>query len=460
MHAEKTTRKSGDLASISLRPVSKFQVRDGGHATQSLREIIARRMSGAAGGTGLTDRGCSMAIFRANIVRMIEKVNRWAAYFGFTMALTLPLVSRAQSKVTLIEPADSPYLQIYSPCRERPPEHTLAREYFEVLNGPESADLEPLQSLTGQLRAIPPEKISALDAELYLVLVDRMDYLLDKQRRDLEMRLRHEPVSKTGLAFLKGARGMASGIAKRFEQDVFVRCAWLGIRKDREARLELVALQEDALRGTVQIAMPAYRIHYRFGQMYLDRGFKLLPHTEKAGEQFELGARHLLDAATDATDRRYADNWKRYSFMLGKLPAEQRLAISRRLLTYLESTRKLDSQASAPALGVYLYVLDDAADAALASKERQSVVSIYEKYLSAARQLRALDPQAANSQVNEISGELLLGDALSEAGDRPDAVQHYREAERLLRSASSEAVEILEFQSLPETLKNRLERLQ
>lgn len=376
--------------------------------------------------------------------------------------LALSLESEAQSPVALIEPSSSPYVQLYSPCRENAPDDPLAQDYFQMLQN--SGDFAQFQGLLARLSQKPIASLTPVEGELYFALLSRMDF---------ELSLYPQEDPRSGRAAIADARENGVRIASFFRDDSFVRCAWLASelalssrswhhvrfseRKHDAAKREYLAFLESALSGHVRTEMPMYLLHYSVGQHYLDEGFANLPNTERAASFFESGARHLVDAAASATDGRYVDNWQRYAFMLNKLPLRQQRAISLRLLTYVESPHTEDLKSSAAALTTYLHLLNVAGSIAFTSEDGEGAVSIYQRYLRTAQQLRQQDPDNPNYEVEEALGDMLLGDAHALLGSRPAAAEAYRAAERLLGSASPDAREMLTFQGFPDNLKTRID---
>lgn len=139
-----------------------------------------------------------------------------------------------------------------------------------------------------------------------------------------------------GPATLAAGRAHGQRLAQDIGNDGFARCAWLSaevgtsfshqVRKTRSAselaraRDEYIAFLENVLAGRVRVEKSAYQLHSVVGQLYLDKGFALLPESAKAALPFEAGAHHLLQAASGFEDERHIELWERYSFMLNKLP--------------------------------------------------------------------------------------------------------------------------------------------
>jgi len=311
------------------------------------------------------------------------------------------------------------------------------------------------------LRSKPVEKLSPTEAEAYFVLLSQIASRVMMERGKLERIL---------AATLEN-RQHGALIAQRFRDESFVRCAFLasearianrvGLQERfsqaerKKARDDYLAFIESALRG--EVPTDTYRdvLQSYVGQSYFDRGFEVLPDTAKAAPLFEIGARHVFDAASNPTDERYLGNWRRYAGMLDDLPLPRQIEIANRLLTYMENTWGGKSARTPQALEVYLHLLDFAGQASLAAKQGKDAVSIFGRHLEVVQHLRRRDPGNPNHQVNEALGYLLVGDARALNGDAGGAARAYQDAQRVFESSNAAAKNMLRLQEFSKELSSR-----
>jgi hypothetical protein len=371
--------------------------------------------------------------------------------------------SFAQSSAWDIPKSSKPYVPLYSACRAKAPDDPVARALFDALKL-RNSNFENFAKLLDPLRAKPAGALSAVEAEAYFTMLGRMVFLMTPPAEAAERRG----------AVLFDARAHGAPIAKRFRDESFVRCAFLDseARMSREAlrsgrisekertRLidEYIAFLEGALRGKVRTDTHRDELQSRLGQLYFDRGLDVLPDTAKAAPLFETGAKHVLDAASNPTQLEPI-NWKRYQFVLSKLPVEQQSEIAQRLLAHMEKTWGGQSAKTSAALETYANVLDFAGLISLATTNNKRAVALYDRYLQVMRELRRRDPQDPNRQVNETLAYLLLGDAHALSGDRQAAEQAYRDAERAFESSGKAAKDTLKFHDFAEELEARRKSL-
>jgi hypothetical protein len=370
----------------------------------------------------------------------------------------LPLQSTAQSVVTEVPRSSTAYVPMYSTCRVVPPSDAAAQALFKALWP--SKDFAEYKRQLDLLRAKPIEGLSAAEAEAYFLLLRNLE---------IQVLIARGGTSESRRAVVLEGRQYGTPIAERFRDDSFVRCAFLGSeawilnelpdrfdgQARRKARDDYIAFIESALRGEVRTDTYRDLLQSTVGQYYLDSGFELLPDTTKAAPLFEAGARHVCDAASNPKDDRYLANWRRYAFMLQKLPLEQQLEITQRLLTHLEKTWGGKSARAAAALDVYLHVLSFAGESALAAKKGKDAVSIFVRHLEVVQELRRRDPHDPNHQVSEALGYLLVGDAYILDGDPAAAAPAYQSAQRVFKSSSASAKDMLKFQDFPDELESR-----
>jgi hypothetical protein len=348
----------------------------------------------------------------------------------------------AQSATRNLPRPTTPFVPLYSLCRAVPPDDPVAQVLYKSMGVTSTYAI--MQRQLDTLLVKPVDGLSANEAEAYFLLLIEVGSTFSFERHDLEAR---------GAA-LQSARERGRRIGTRFAQDSFVRCAHLASelffanRASRDehdadlarARDAYIPFLEAALLGDVPTT--AYRdvLHSAVGQQYLNRGFALLPDTERAAVAFEAGARHLLDAASNPTDERYISNWERYAFMLGHLSDTQQLAIAQRLLARLEA---------------HAHLLNVAGQAALGLRQGKDAVAIYNRQLDVALALRVRAPGDPNQQVQEVLVHMLLGDAHLLNGDRSAATRAYLDAQRTYEASNDAAQNMLRYQDFPKDLEGR-----
>lgn len=387
----------------------------------------------------------------------------WALILaGCAPAMTSFAVS-AQPVVREIPRPKQPYVPLYSACRAKPPNDEVARLVFQTQ--PQRSNVAVFERQLGALRGIPVDSLSATEAEAYFVLLRQIASEAMVERGQLH-RIR--------TIVLEG-REHGAKIAARWNGDAFVRCAFLdseavvmreaglnerfSVAERRKARDEYRSFLESVLRGEVRVEMYVDQIQSRVGQFYFDQAFEALPDVDAAGPLLETGAKYAFDAAANATDDRYPGEWRRYAFLLDKLPAARQLEISQRLLTHTERTWAGKSARSAGALEVYSYVLQSAGRLALDAKRGKDAVSIFTRQLEVAQELRRRDPADPNYQVEEALSYLVVGDAHVLAGDPKAAADAYDRAQRAHESANGSAKDMLKLQQFTEELASRRNRM-
>jgi hypothetical protein len=370
------------------------------------------------------------------------------------------VAAQAPSTVTLVPQSSTPYIYPFSSCRDRPPDDPAARKFFDTLQNDHTFArfLEQLESL----RAQPAEDLSAAEAETYFLLLGRVAFLLSADAVD-------------GDALVLAGREHGQDIAARFGDDSFVRCAWLWSEnllmnnyrfEDRFRNSERVAVRdayltflESALAGEVRTERSPSSLHGAVGEMYLDKGFDLLPRTDRAAPFFETGARHLLDAAASAPDHRYLGDYTRYLFMLEKLPPKQQREITQRLLEHVETSWGGKPDLTTKELEVYAHILAVAGGSALNAREGSAAVAIFERNVRTQQALRQRDPLDANAEVGAALSYLSLGDSYALLRDTAAAARAYDEALRAFEAASADARDMLDFQEFSAGIEARRESL-
>jgi hypothetical protein len=368
------------------------------------------------------------------------------------------VAAQAPSTVTLVPQSSTSYIHRFSSCRDRPPDDQVARTFFDTLQNDRThaAFLEQLESL----RAQPAENLSAAEAETYFLLLGRVAFLLSADAIDED-------------ALVLAGREHGQDIAARFSDDGFVRCAWLWSEnllmnnyrfedrfRDNErvaTRDAYLALLERALAGEVRTETSPSSLHGAVGEMYLDKGFDLLPRTDRAAPFFETGARHLLDAAASAPDHRYLNDYTRYLFMLEKLPLKRQREITQRLLEHVETSWGGKPDLTTKELEVYAHILAVAGGSALTAREGSAAVAIFERNLKASQALRQRDPLDANAEVSVALSYLNLGDSYGLLRDTAAAARAYDAALRAFESASADARDMLDFQEFSAAIAARRE---
>jgi hypothetical protein len=362
----------------------------------------------------------------------------------------------------------NPYVPLYSACRAAPPADAVAQTLFKAL-WPYKPFAE-YQRQSDTLRSKSVHELSAAEAEAYFVLLGLMEFqILDG--------LSQQDTAERRWAVLQSARAEGIAVAERFKDDSFVRCAYLeaelqlenSARRSREksdkgrrakARADFISFMESALRGEVRTDTYRDVLQSAIGQNYLDAGFELLPDISMAAPLFEAGAKHVCDAGANPTDDRYLSNWRRYAFMLNKLPINQQSEISQRLLIHLERTWGGKAAQSEAALEVYLHVLDFAGQTALEAGKTKDAVSTFERHLEVVQKLRRAAPDDPNHQTIEAFSYLLLGDAHIADRDTGAAAQAYDSAQGVFNAAGVDARGMLRAQDFPRAIQSRREALQ
>jgi nucleotide-binding universal stress UspA family protein len=372
------------------------------------------------------------------------------------------VAAQGPSTVTLVPQSSTPYIHPFSTCRDRPPDDPAARAFFDSLQNDRAyaAFLEQLESL----RAQPAANLSAAEAETYFLLLLQVGFRLSADASDAD-----------GDAVVLAGREHGLDIAARFGDDSFVRCAWLLSEnfvmnyyrfedrfRDSErvaAREAYLAFLESALAGEVRTETSPSRLHSAVGEMYLDKGFDVLPRTDRAAPLFETGARHLLDAAASAPDYRYLNDYTRYLFMLEKLPLRKQREITQRLLEHVETSWGGKPELTTKELEVYAHILAVAGGSALSAREGSAAVAIFERNVRAQLALRQRDPLDANAEVGAALTYLNLGDSYALLRDTAAAARAYEEAQRVFESASATARDMLDFQEFSVGVAARRESL-
>jgi hypothetical protein len=366
----------------------------------------------------------------------------------------------AEPAVTQLEEWATPYVPLFSTCRAVPPNDPGAQALFREMQEP--ADFAVLQKQLDALSSRPVEDLTAIDAEVFFLVLRQMLHQITVE--DPTFAPQH--VSRVMEGRKDGRR-----IIARFQEDSFVRCAqitsesWfmnnLRLRQrfsDKErasVRDEFMVFLERAVNGEARTDTFPADLHYTLGQLYLDKGFELLPSADRAAPLFEKGAVHLLDAAADPIEERYIDNWTRYAFMLEKLPLARQHKLAGQLLSHVEQTWGSKPDATARELRTYLHVLDLAGSVSLASKTGEDARTIYGKYLEIVQRLRQKQPRNPNLEVNLALGYRCLGDAHVMVHDAEAAGRAYRDASATFESASADAKEMLDFQDFRTSLTQR-----
>lgn len=397
---------------------------------------------------------------------MLRKRLRSSGGLWLALVLLVPGQVRAQSAITQVPRPATPYVTLYSPCRETPPDDPQAREFHQLVTRGDS--LPELLRLLDRLRLLPVERLTAIEAEIHLLLPRQIEFQmsLDAARGDARGAWVTAPILD--------ARERGRVIAQRFRDDSLVRCAWLSTElwlansasmrtrfsaDERDAaRTEFAEFIEGALEGRVRTEASPYLLHDTVGQIDLDLGYTRLQRANaqvEAARWIETGAGHLLRAAALARDERHVKNWTRYEFMLRKLPLARQHDISQRLVAQADAGWARQAEDSPAVASTYLHLLSTAGAIALAHGKPREAVSIHERHLKLVQELRRREPDDPNHEVNEALGHLQLGDARKAAGDRAAAAQAYRQAERAEASASADARLLLKEQDFAEELARR-----
>lgn len=371
--------------------------------------------------------------------------------------------ANAQSTVQNIPWASSRYVPIYSGCRAKPPSDPISQSAFQAMWP--SPSFATYNHLLAPIRKKTVESLSAVEAEAYFVLMQGMVLQISFEYAEGD-RIRTTVMNDR-------KRGFA--IFKRFNDENFVRCAYLGSElsimeeftlqerfsdaERNKARDDYISFVQKALRGEVR--SDSYRDvqEYKIGQLYLDQGFDRLPDSDAAAPLFELGSHYLLLAASHPTDNRYISNWDRYAAMLQKLPLKLRYEIGNRLITYVENSRVAKSDQQQISLEVYLHVLNFVGHTALEAKQTKKAVSFFKRQLEIVKELRHKDAEDPNLQVKEAIGFLIIGEAYVLNGERAEAAQAYANAQRSFEAASRDAKEMLNFHDFRNELSERRKEL-
>lgn len=372
-------------------------------------------------------------------------------------------MAHAQSTVRDIPEHSTEYVLLYSPCRAKPPDDPIALQLSEAMWPPR--DFATLSGLFATLRSQPLMALSATEAEAYFLLLNQME------SRTVQERVLRERI---GAAVLEG-RQHGTAIAQRFHDESFVRCAFLASEwriatsiglenrftesERNKARDDYHAFLESALRGEVRIDMYRDVLQSAVGGSYLDKGFEALPDRRKAAPLFEIGARYVLDAASNPTDQRYLGNQRRYVAMLRKLSLAQQIEITNRLLAHMESAWGGKSAHTTSALEVYLDLLAFGGEVSVEAQRGKDAASMYGRYLEVVLDLRRRDPGDPNHQVSEALGYLLAGDAHALNKDSRKAAEAYRAAQRAFEQSNATAKDMLEFQDFASELESRRKAL-
>lgn len=375
--------------------------------------------------------------------------------------LAFPLTAVAESAVTQIGRPSIPYVELYSPCRAAPPNNPAAQEFFRTVQTYRPS-FDEYQRQLDSLDSRALDSLSAIDAEVYWLLIGALagrltgeDTLADGDHVDTVIKRR--------------ARGLR--IAERFRDSSFVRCAKLASdvslmgnyllrkrfsdKKRETATDQYMSLLESALSGRIETDTYPSVLHYIVGQLYLNRGFQFLPDVDRAAPLFEVGGRHLLDAASNPKDERYIGNWKRYAFALKKLSMPLQIDAVRRLLAYVESSWGGKSEPTRSELDTYRHLLRVAGNIAFSERIAEDAVSISERHLKVVQQLRRRDPQNANYEVDEALGYVLVGDAHVLVGDAKSADRAYQDAFQVYESSGASAKDMLLLQNFRSELDAR-----
>lgn len=341
-----------------------------------------------------------------------------------------------------------------------PPDDPGAQALFKALwPSDDAAVRRQLQALMAR----PTDGLTAVEAEVFFRALSVVAQSIERP-----------PAGEaTPLAIVARAHGRR--LAARFADDAFVQCARVGSEiavtngtrlydrftdVDRaEAREASIAFFERAVRGDLPTAAAPGVLHSTLGQRLLDRGFARLPDMAAAAVDFEAGARHLLDAGATRIDDRNIADWRRYAFMLDKVPAAQRLQIARRLVGHVEQKRAGRVARSGPELEVYLHVLDVAGNAAVATGQGKEAVALYQRQLAVAQQLRKVEPSDPNHEVMEAFAHLLVGDAFRLAREPRAAWFAYEDARRTYERCGPNAKDMLDMQEFAKELGARQDAL-